>query len=250
MASPLVTVAIPSYNLEGYIGHAIKRVLKQTYENLEIIVVDDGSTDDSMTEINAYAAKDKRLVVQHNKRHLGVGHVRNQLVDLARGEYFIFVDGDDQVVPTFVEVLVHALEDHPEVSIASVGFSWGGSIAGAPKKQGGVVWHEIDRSAMFEGVTRRGHVISGMVWNKIYRLAEIKASGVRFDETLELAEDHLWIAQLVASPVLSDHYMYSPDVFYYKVNRPNSIIHTATRALREREHEIDEMIARIGDDIF
>jgi glycosyltransferase involved in cell wall biosynthesis len=250
MTNPLVTVAIPSYNLEGYIGHAIKRVVKQTYQNMEIIVVDDGSTDDSMTEINEWAKQDNRIIVRHNNKHQGVGHTRNQLVDMASGEYFIFVDGDDQVSPTFVETLVSALEENPTVSIASVGFSWGGNFHGIPIKPKSVVWQKIGRAKMFEGVTRRGHVISGMVWNKIYRLQEIRDSGVRFDETLELAEDHLWIAELVASPVLSDDYMYTADVFYFKVNRSNSIIHTATRALREREAEIDEIIARIGDNII
>ncbi|MBC6498294.1 glycosyltransferase family 2 protein [Weissella confusa] len=58
---------------------------------------------------------------------------------------------------------------------------------------------------MFEGVTHRGHVISGMVWNKIYRSADLLDSKVRFDETLELAEDHLWIAQVVASKAMSEY---------------------------------------------
>ena len=103
---------------------------------------------------------------------------------------------------------------------------------------------------MFEGVTHRGHVISGMVWNKIYRSADLLDSKVRFDETLELAEDHLWIAQVVASKAMSEYSLFATDVLYNKVSRSTSTIHTASHALREREREIDQQIARIGDDII
>ena len=140
------------------------------------------------------------------------------------------------------------LEENPDVDIASVGFSWGAS--GVPKKANEVRFRRVDRAAMFEGVTHRGHVISGMAWNKAYRSATLLNSRVRFDESLELAEDHLWIAQLVASKAISEYSIFTSDVLYNKVSRSTSIVHTASHALREREREIDQQIARIGDNII
>ena len=245
---PLVTVAVLSHNLEGYIGHSLKTVNKQTYKNMDIVILDDASTDDTMSEISHWAARDDRMRVIQNRKRKGVAAVRNQALDQIHGKYFIFVDGDDQLAPSFVETLVGALEENPDISIASVGFSWGSS--GAPKKAHEVTFRKIDRAGMFEGVTHRGHVISGMVWNKIYRSADLLDSNVRFDETLELAEDHLWIAQVVASKAMSEYSLFATDVFYNKVSRSTSIIHTASHALREREREIDQQIARIGDDII
>ncbi|MBJ7647622.1 glycosyltransferase family 2 protein [Weissella confusa] len=245
---PLVTVAVLSHNLEGYIGHSLKTVNKQTYKNMDIVILDDASSDDTMSEINHWAARDDRMRVIKNNKRKGVAAVRNQALNQIRGKYFIFVDGDDQLAPAFVETLVGALEENPDISIASVGFSWGAS--GAPKKAHEVKFRKIDRAGMFEGVTHRGHVISGMVWNKIYRSADLLDSKVRFDETLELAEDHLWIAQVVASKAMSEYSLFATDVLYNKVSRSTSIIHTASHALREREREIDQQIARIGDDII
>lgn len=158
---PLVTVAVLSHNLEGYIGHSLKTVNKQTYKNMDIVILDDASTDDTMSEIRHWAARDDRMRVIQNRKRKGVAAVRNQALDQIHGKYFIFVDGDDQLAPSFVETLVGALEENPDISIASVGFSWGSS--GASKKAHEVTFRKIDRAGMFEGVTHRGHVISGMV---------------------------------------------------------------------------------------
>ena len=245
---PLVTVAVLSHNLEGYIGHSLKTINKQTYRNMDIVILDDASTDDTLTEINHWVARDDRMRLIKNNKRRGVATMRNRALKEIRGKYFIFVDGDDQLAPAFVETLVKGPEENPDVDIASVGFSWGAS--GVPKKANEVKFRRIDRAAMFEGVTHRGHVISGMVWNKAYRSANLLDSQVRFDESLELAEDHLWIAQLVASKAMSEYSIFASEVLYNKVSRSTSIIHTASHALREREREIDQQIARIGDDII
>lgn len=90
---PLVTVAVLSHNLEGYIGHSLKTVNKQTYKNMDIVILDDASSDDTMSEINHWAARDDRMRVIKNNKRKGVAAVRNQALNQIRGKYFIFVDG-------------------------------------------------------------------------------------------------------------------------------------------------------------
>ena len=88
---PLVSVVITNYNYAQYVGEAIESVLNQTYKNLEIIVIDDGSTDDSLDEIDVYQSK-IRIVARENR---GVVYTRNEGMSLAKGEFICFLDADD-----------------------------------------------------------------------------------------------------------------------------------------------------------
>ncbi len=94
MNEPRFTIAISCYNIEKYIGRAIDSVLNQNFDNYEIIVVDDCSTDNSMDEIKKYES-DKLKILKTEKNSGSVGTPRNVAIDNAKGEYIIFLDGDD-----------------------------------------------------------------------------------------------------------------------------------------------------------
>ena len=91
---PLVTVAIAAYNVEKYLRRGIQQVLNQTYENLEIILVDDGSTDNTAKMCDDIATEDSRIRVVH-KENGGLGSARNVGIEQAQGEYLYFFDVDD-----------------------------------------------------------------------------------------------------------------------------------------------------------
>lgn len=94
MIDSLISVVIPIYNVEKYLDRCINSVLNQTYKNLEIILIDDGSPDNCPQMCNEYAAKDKRIKVIH-KRNEGLGYARNTGIKESCGEYIIFIDSDD-----------------------------------------------------------------------------------------------------------------------------------------------------------
>ena len=102
---PLVSVIITNYNYAQYVGEAIESVLNQTYKNLEIIIIDDGSTDDSDKVISVYVKKNKniRYIKQKNQ---GVVYTRNKAIDLAQGEFLCFLDADDYFDKEYVEKTV------------------------------------------------------------------------------------------------------------------------------------------------
>ena len=93
-----LSVVIPVYNIEDYIGKCLDSVLEQTYQNYEVIIVDDGSTDGTAGVCDEYAQKDERIRVIHKKNE-GVSVARNTGIDIATGEYFLFFDGDDFMEP-------------------------------------------------------------------------------------------------------------------------------------------------------
>lgn len=105
--NPLITVIMPIYKVENYIDRAIQSVLAQTYQNLEIILVDDGSPDRCGEICDAYAQEDARIRVIH-KENGGLSDARNAGLDVMRGEYVAFVDSDDYIAPFFIEQLYEA----------------------------------------------------------------------------------------------------------------------------------------------
>ena len=93
---PLISVIVPVYNVAAYLDECVKSIVNQTYSNLEIILVDDGSTDESEALCDAWGDRDSRVLVIH-KENGGVSTARNAGLWLAKGSYISFVDGDDYI---------------------------------------------------------------------------------------------------------------------------------------------------------
>lgn len=96
MSKPLISIIVPIYNVEKYLPKCIESIIGQTYKDLEIFLVDDGSTDSSGIICDRYKAKDKRIHVLH-KKNGGLSDARNVAIDIATGQYVFFVDGDDYI---------------------------------------------------------------------------------------------------------------------------------------------------------
>ncbi|MBT1166361.1 glycosyltransferase family 2 protein [Bifidobacterium simiarum] len=107
--SPLVSVIVPVYNAQRFLPYCVDSILRQSYANLEIILVDDGATDDSPAICDDYAAKDGRIVVIHQPNG-GIAKAQNAGLDAAHGRYLAFADNDDILDSRNIEILLHALE--------------------------------------------------------------------------------------------------------------------------------------------
>ena len=101
---PLISVMLPIYNVELFLEKSINSILNQTYKNIEVILVDDGSTDNSPKICDKFAKKDERIRVIH-KKNGGVSDARNKCLDTAKGEYLTFIDPDDYVSTDYIEYL-------------------------------------------------------------------------------------------------------------------------------------------------
>lgn len=117
---PLISVIIPVYNIENYIAKCIESVQNQTYDNIEIILVNDGSTDHSEEVCVSYAQIDER-VTYLTKENGGPSSARNKGIDCAKGEYLFFVDGDDFIAPDTLEKLYErVVADHSQIVLCGV----------------------------------------------------------------------------------------------------------------------------------
>ena len=177
--TPLVTVVIPCYNQAHFLGEAIESVLSQSYQRYEIVVVDDGSTDNTSEVASHYPPEKVRLIRQENR---GLSAARNAGLGQSRGEYVVFLDADDRLLPEALEVGVRELEAHPECAFVSGGFRYVGAD-GSPftnRKQSCP-----DKEHYLEML--RGSYL-GMHATYMYRRSIFESVGA-FDTSLKFCED-------------------------------------------------------------
>lgn len=122
MQDDLISIIIPIYNVQKYLERCVESVLGQTYHNLEIILVDDGSTDNSCAICDKYKSMDKRVMVVH-KKNGGLSDARNAGIEIANGRYLFFLDSDDYLASRAIEVLHRRIVDE-DAEIAICNFSW------------------------------------------------------------------------------------------------------------------------------
>ena len=110
--NPKVSVIIPVYNVEQYLKQCLDSVVNQTFKDIEIIIVNDCSPDNSLQIINEYQQKDSRIVLVDLKENVGLGFSRNEGMKVAKGKYITFVDSDDWVTKDYVEILYNTIEKY------------------------------------------------------------------------------------------------------------------------------------------
>lgn len=119
--NPAVSVLVTVYNREAYLGECLDSILRSTWQDFEIVIVDDGSSDGSVALARGYEAKDSRVRLHCNERNLGDYPNRNRAASLARGRYLKYVDADDMIYSHSLRLMVETMEQFPE---AALGLSW------------------------------------------------------------------------------------------------------------------------------
>ena len=177
----MISVIIPIYNAEKYLDRCIQSVLSQTFKEIEIILVDDGSNDSSLQICQSYADMyaDIKVIAQKNS---GVSSARNAGIAKAKGEYVMFVDSDDYMLPEMCEIMVNAVKrKHADIVVCGTTETWGGLWA--PQKE--VDYYNLDsfKNAFIDHLTSE---LLSPPWNKIYKRNLIK---VLFDTSISFGED-------------------------------------------------------------
>lgn len=244
MIQKKVTVIITCYNLEKEIRRCIASLTAQTYKNLEIIVVDDGSQDGSKGVIEACAREDDRIVpvVQDNA---GPSAARNHGISFATGEYLMFVDGDDYVADTYVEHFMEVSEGCDMV-IGALRYVYpDGSESYQPESEFRCDKEEYVKKYYTQSVAKR--TIFGPV-NKLYRTEIIRDNKIQFDEGLKIREDGIFVLDILAHAKTLRGIAYAE--YYYVQNAPNeslvSKFHETEKEINKRFFEM--LISVIGEE--
>lgn len=163
--TPLVSVVIPVYNVRDYLPRCLESVICQTYRNIEIIVIDDGSTDDSGQICDQFARKDSRIRVFHGENH-GLSFARNKGITHSKGEYLLFSDSDDWMESNTVETLMDVmLKARADIVTAGIIKEYKGKKGNISYEKGQVtILKGYDILSGFSN-----GVIRNVVWDKLYR---------------------------------------------------------------------------------
>ena len=212
--SPLVSVVIPVYNYERYLGEAVESVLGQTYQNLEVIVIDDGSTDQSGEVARSFA---DRGVGYCKQVHAGIGPARNKGVELARGEFLAFLDADDHWPLEKLERQLNAFENDSALEMV---------FGQALQLQNGPAWEA--------GVNDKSLTVEGMVPGMVPGTMLIKRAAFdrvgKFKGDLKVGEFIDWYARAVELNVRS---LVLPELLLWRR------IHDSNQGVRERQSVTD-----------
>ena len=188
----LISVIVPVYNVEAYLDRCIGSIVDQTYKNLEIILVDDGSPDNCGAMCDAWAAKDSRIKVIH-KENGGLSDARNAGMAAATGEYIGFVDSDDYIAPEMYRFLYERIiADGSDIAACGVEMRYEDGSPSRPLTRAGSC--VLDREAAMEAVIRESW-LKQPVWYKLYKAELIQDIPFPFGKC---HEDVFWTYQAVA----------------------------------------------------
>lgn len=176
----LITIVVPIYNVEKYLEKCIKTLINQTYSNLEIILVNDGSPDNSLKICNQYLKEDNRIKII-NKENGGLSDARNAGLKMARGEYICFIDSDDYIELDMIEkTKKKLLEEELDVVI----FGLYNEVVDSNE-------NIINQKKQSIDLVNFNSIISiiGYAWNKLYKTSFLKEKNITFTKGLSLIED-------------------------------------------------------------
>lgn len=182
MNDVLVSLVVPIYNCEKYLGKCLQSIVAQTYRNLEVILVDDGSSDRSGAICDEFAQDDSRIIVVH-KKNGGVSRARNEGIKVAKGEWLCFVDGDDYVGQDYVINMYNATKNGTDLVVARTNRSI--PIKSIDLEKDDIPLYFSNKSILS---------LSGPM-SKLFSKRIIKNNNVRFPENISMGEDGIFFTQ-------------------------------------------------------
>lgn len=194
---PKISVIIPVYNVEKYLKKCLDSVISQTYKNLEIICINDGSPDNCGQILDEYAKKDSRIIVIHQE-NAGVSAARNQGLEIARGEYITFVDSDDWLEPECYELALNVLENDKEVDLVGYNADIINSRNDTNQDlQRNKNWFTLPFVGKFELSQKIAIRMCGACWIYLFKASIIKNNKLKFSN-YKFSEDFLFIFEYFA----------------------------------------------------
>jgi glycosyltransferase involved in cell wall biosynthesis len=240
MKDDLISVIIPVYNVDKYIDRCLESIVSQTYSNLEIIVVDDGSTDESLSICDKWMNRDGRIKVIH-KKNGGVSSARNVGLEISRGAYIVFVDPDDYIETSMIEIMYKKSMDYC-ADLVCCGINYV-SLEGMVEYVG---FNEVllEKDDAIKSLLSHKGCMRPYVWDKLYKREIIEDK--RFDNSLKHAEDILFVYEVLK---VAETVMIISDALYYYVKRKESLVGSKFKHSQKQVLEAAQIIINNTDEI-
>lgn len=216
----MVSIIIPVYNAEKYLSKCLDSVINQTYKEIEVILVNDGSTDNSAQICEQYQKVDDRIKVI-NKKNGGVSSARNSGLEYSNGRYISFIDPDDWIEYDMIERLYSLIgQFNAEISICGY----------FKEKLDGTIVNKINDSTVIKLSNKDGlnYILNpegykGYLWNKLFSADLIKKNNIKFNEEVHFCEDLLFCCE---SFLKAEKLIYDTNPYYHYILHENNISQT------------------------
>ena len=234
---PLISIVVPIYNVENYLAMCLASIAAQTYKNLQVLLIDDGSIDGSTEIAKDYAARDDRFVYLHQENK-GLSGARNTGIDNARGEYIAFVDSDDWLEPDYIQELLRvALERDSDITIGGLFKEAGNSKKVVPDV--GRAYSKTAAMEILDDIFPEKYMLMILAWNKLYKRKLFET--IRFPQG-KIHEDEYTIHRLIDESELI--YTVPKSLYHYRM-RQDSITGANTTEDLRHFHIMDAHLDRV-----
>lgn len=232
-----VSIIMPVYNCERFIADSINSVLSQTYTNFELIIIDDGSKDNSRKIIKEYALKDERIKAFYNENH-GVSYTRNYGIDHADGEYIAFIDADDIYNKRYLEEMCRVIKNE-NADLVCCDYEMGYKLSD---------WKIINRTTLniskkfnekaFEHVSEIGLGIN--IWTKLFSKETANRYNIRFNEKLSYGEDMFFCWKMF---LVSKNITYLPEkLYFYRLSEDTAVLRYHDSLYEKYKNSYNDML--------
>lgn len=205
MSNPRISVIVAAYNADQYLGRCLDSIIAQTFTDFEVILIDDGSTDDTGRIADGYASKDTRFRVLHQENK-GIAATRQIGLDTAAGEYTIHADADDWMDPVLLETLFDSTTKE-EADMAFCDY--------LVVHASGITDYRSQKPDSLNHTQLMGQMLvnlHGALWNKLIKTSKIREYGIRFLEGMNFAEDQFFVLRFLSHDV---KVVYVPKALYH-----------------------------------
>lgn len=242
---PLVSLIVPVFNVENYLHKCVESLRKQTFSRIEIILVDDGSTDQSGELCDRYSMHDTRIRVVH-KMNEGLGYARNTGIALARGKYVWFVDSDDYLASNAIEILWKtAIETDAEICLGGVYIVTEGEVVSEHKPKYGdrcFEGDEITETVLKDmlGTEPRcetDYLVRMSAWQGLYKLEWINKYRIAFPSEREYISEDI-IFHIHALPLCNKLVYVNKPLYYHRSDNVSSLTHTYSSSRFEKYKQL------------
>lgn len=227
---PELSIVIPVYNVAAELPICLDSVVNQSFKDMEILVIDDASTDNSAEIVRNYASKYKNLKPVFLDKNTGVGNVRNYGIELSRGRYIGFVDSDDWIDLEYYYKLLYAIKrDKSQIAICGIKTEYNNSKS-CEFRYKYSCYNCIDNAIALKLLTKsQGYdcYITPIVNNKIYDSEFLKKENINFNNNRSFQDDYFSFFAILQSSLIS----LVPDTYYHYYQRESSITHTFSKRL-------------------
>lgn len=219
--TPAISIIIPAYNAEKTLQRCLNSIVAQSFQDFEVIIINDGSKDATGQIADGYATQDSRFTVLH-KKNGGVAAARQDGIEQVRGEYTLFVDADDYILPDMLQRMHQsAIQEKADLVICDFNLIRGSKVEYWKQQPASLKWEQL-LGAMFYLCP---------LWNKLIRTSCFKEPGIRFIEGINAGEDHLFILKVLAcNPKIKAAYVGEAFYQYDLTQNTGSITNTGITA--------------------